>query len=334
VLITESSRSGSFPLPPQEGGEYSFCVNQNADALLTGTVFEYYGRINLTLKLYTLYARSFIYEDTIIFSPEDITSAMTEVANRLAGEISGTQLAMIAVKTDPEDAVIMIQDYFAGLGDTGVLEYSPGKVAVEAFAEDHSRVSSEVELNPGELAELNITLPAPSQEKFDIRIPNIPGNGSLYRGALYIGEPPLSILVPQNQYEYIHIETPEGRAAAAAFNAEPNRTGNLITLKPSRIYLPEEKRVEQSRRAFYGAWGRFWIALPLSVLLYGVSAAYVPTKYGQNSALYLQSSNTILHSSYVSLGAMAVTGIFAAEWLYRTLRYISTASENAVPMVK
>jgi hypothetical protein len=335
LLLTESSRSGSFPLPPQKGEEYSFCINQKADALLMGTVFEYHGRINLNLKLYTLYTRSFTYEDTIIFSPEDINSAMTELVNRLAGKISGTPSAMMAIKTDPEDAVIMIQNSFAGVGDTGVLEYSPGKVTVDAFAEDHSVVSSEVELNPGEITELDITLPVTSQEKFDIRIPhNIPEGGALYRGALYIGEPPLSMLVPQNQYEYVHIETPEGRTASAVFNADPDRRGNSITLKPSLIYLPEEKRVEQSRRAFYGAWGRFWIALPLTVLLYGVSTAYAPTKYGYDSSLYLQSSNTLLHNSYISLGAIAITGIFAAEWIYRTFRYISTAGGDAVPMVK
>jgi hypothetical protein len=142
------------------------------------------------------------------------------------------------------------------------------------------------------------------------------------------------VLVPQNQYEYVHVETPEGRVAAAAFNADPDRSGHLITLKPSRLHLPEEKRVERSRRSFYGAWGRFWIALPLTVLLYGVSSAYAPTKYGQNSALYLQSSNSNLHNSYVAFGAIAVTGIFTAEWLYRAVRYISTASEDVVPMVK
>ncbi|MDR0689211.1 MAG: hypothetical protein LBG08_02935 [Spirochaetaceae bacterium] len=335
LRFTEASRSGSFPLPPQEGGEYSFCVNQKADALLMGKVFEYHGRINLDLKLYTLYTRSFSYEDTIIFSPENINSAMTELANRLAGEMSETQPAMIAVKADPKDAVIMLQNSFAGVGDTGVLEYSPGEVTVEAFAEDHGLISSVVELNPGELTELGITLPVISQERFEIRVPpNIPERGALYQGALYVGEPPLSILVPQNQHEYIHIETPEGRTASAAFNADPRRAGSLITLKPSRIHLPEEKRVERSRRAFYGAWGRFWIALPLTVLLYGMSTAYAPTRYGQDPGLYLQSSNPILHNSYISLGAIAITTGFAAEWLYRTFRYISTASEDAVPMVK
>jgi hypothetical protein len=335
LLLTESSRSGSFPLPPREGEEFSFCVNQKADALLMGEVFEYHGRINLNIKLYALYARSFVYEDTLLFSPEFIDSALTELANRLAGEVSGTQPALVAVKTDPDGALITIQNSFAALGDTGVLEYPPGQIEVEAFAEDHAVVSLPLDLNSGELAEVHITLPEVALKRFEIRAPDtIPEGGSLYRGALYIGEAPQSVLVPQNQYEYIHIENSWGRTAAAAFSADPNRTENLVTLIPSRIRFPDEKRVEEARHAFYGSWGRFWIALPLTVLLWGISDAYAPTVYGQNSGLYLQSSNQLLHRSYLSIGALAATIVFGAEWVYRSIRYISTASEDAVPVVK
>ncbi|MFP3089124.1 hypothetical protein LQZ21_02215 [Treponema sp. TIM-1] len=333
-ILTEANLNGSFPPPPQEGGEYSFCVNQKADALLLGEVFEYFGRINLSLKLYTLYARSFIYEDTIIFSPEDINSAMTELANRLAGEVSGTLPAMVAVKTDPEDALIMIQNSFAGLGKTDILEYPPGEVIIEAFAENYGLISTPLELNSGELTDLTLTLPPTPQDRFDIRVSDTSPQGALYRGALFLGEPPLSMMVPKNQYEYIWIETPGGSTDSMAFSATPNRAGNLITLKPSMSYLPGENQVETARHKFYGAWGRFWIALPLTVLLYGISTAYAPTVHGQNPGLYPQSSNVLLHNTYFFLGAFVTTGFFIGEWLYRTYGYISTASEDAVPLLK
>jgi hypothetical protein len=328
-ILTEANRNGSFPPPPQEGGEYSFCVNQNADAVLFGEVLEYFGRINLSLKLYALYARSFIYEDTIIFSPEDINSAMTELANRLAGELSGTIPAMVTVKTYPEDALIMIGNSFAGLGKTDVLEYPPGEVTVEAFAENYDLISTPLELNSGELTELILTLPPTPQERFEISVPDTSPGGALYRGALFIGEPPLTMIVGQNQYEYIWIETPGGNTDSVVFSASPNRSGNLITLKPSMPYPSGENRVEMARRKFYGAWGRFWIALPLTFLIQGISNAYAPTTYGQNSGLYITPN-----ISYISLGAIAVTGIFTVEWLFRTFRYVSTASEDAVPMAK
>jgi hypothetical protein len=288
----------------------------------------------LSLKLYTLYARSFIYEDTIIFSPDDINPAMTELANRLAGEMSGMIPAMVAVKTDPEDALIMIQNSFAGLGKTDVLEYSPGEVTIEVFAENYDLISTPVELNSGELTDLTVTLPPTPQEKFDINIPDTSPKGALYRGALFIGEPPLSIMVPKNQYEYIWIETPGGNTDSVAFSATPNRSGNLVTLKPSMPHLPGEDRVEKARHKLYGAWGRLWIALPLTVLLYGISTAYAPTIHGQNSGLYLQNSNGFLHNMYFFLGAFATTSYFTAEYLYRTYGYISTASEDAVPLLK
>jgi hypothetical protein len=328
-ILTEANRNNSFPPPPQEGTEYSFCVNQNADALLMGEVLEYYGRINLRLKLYAVYARSFIYEDTTIFSPEDINSAMTALANRLAGALSGMLPGMITVKTDPEDALIIVQNIFAGVGETEVLEYPSGDVIIESFAENYDIISTPVEIIPGELAEVQVTLPPTAQERFEINVPENAGGGSVYRGALYVGETPLGLLMPRNQYEYFRIETLDGETDRVAFRTDPNRIGNLITFNPS-MPLPGEDRVERARRNFYGAWGRFWIALPLAVLLTGISNAYAPTTYGQNTGLYLQNP----HMSYFSIGAIAATGIFTIEWLYRTFRYISAANEDAVLFLK
>jgi hypothetical protein len=99
--FADSNADGAFPAPPKEGAEYLFCVNQKADGFLKGKAVEYYGRIYLTIGLYTLYSRSYIYEDGIIFSPDDLGSAATELSGRLAGTLSSSGSAVIAVHSTP-----------------------------------------------------------------------------------------------------------------------------------------------------------------------------------------------------------------------------------------
>ena len=58
LLKIQDDSNSAWPNPPGEGDEYTFCTGRKADAFLAGKVTEYYGRIFLTLKIYTLYSRS------------------------------------------------------------------------------------------------------------------------------------------------------------------------------------------------------------------------------------------------------------------------------------
>jgi predicted ester cyclase len=81
--ITADNKSGNFPAVPVNGGEYRFCQSQSADAFLSGTVTEFYGRFFITLKLYVRYTRSWIYEDDVLFSADDIDEAVDDISSRL-----------------------------------------------------------------------------------------------------------------------------------------------------------------------------------------------------------------------------------------------------------
>ena len=74
--LTADNLAYRFPSPPAPGKEYSFCKQQNVDGFLASRLTEFHERLVLDVKLYSLFARSYTFEDTVIFSIENIEDAL------------------------------------------------------------------------------------------------------------------------------------------------------------------------------------------------------------------------------------------------------------------
>jgi hypothetical protein len=327
VVLTEGNRNGIFPLPPEAGKEYGFCVSQKVDAFLTGVVTEFHGRIFVNLRIYTLYSRSYSYEDNTIFSLDDINLVMNELAGRLNAAISETAPAAIRVRAEPENAMVLIDGSFAGRGATDTLEHSPGPVEVTVTAERYNSASVPLELTAGEVTELSLDLQPLAHSAFTIEAEERPGS-AVYRGNLYAGESPLAAELPLGQYENIVVQTPDGETGSVVVQGGNLASGNLI-LKTSPP--PEAKQVDRFRKKFYGAYGRFWFALPVAFLLYGMSTAY--TNSYTNNTLPQLYENALTYR-YVSIGAIVIAGGFLAESLFRTGRYLYATGRNETKLAK
>jgi hypothetical protein len=316
--LTDGNNSGVFPALPEPGMEYRFCAEQNADAFLAGAVSEYHGRIFISLKMYTLYTRSFHYEDSAIFSPEDITPAVTELAGRLGAAVSGTRPAAVAVKAAPPEAVVLIDEAFAGRGETAVLDHRPGTAEVRVFADNHETVSVSADLIAGELAELYIDLKPLALAALTVTVSGV-FDARVYRGSLYIGNAPITLSMPLDRHEYFYVQTPGGETAAMVYRG----IDGTAVLEPE---TPREKEVEWYRRKFYGAYGRFWIALPAAFLLSGIAGTYTSAyNSGGNPDIYDKTVNYY----YISIAAMAVSGFLLAESFFRLYHYVNNSGEDA-----
>jgi hypothetical protein len=321
--LTKENEQGTFPKAPADGGENRFCVTQNADAFLSGKVSEFHGRLYVILRLYARYAGSYIYEDSDIFSPEDLNMAAEEISGRLTAVIAGTEPAAVQVAASPEDAMVLINNSYAGRGKTEILERSPGKVEVSVYAEHHSPQTVPLELTAGELAELSIRLTPLAKSVFDVELP--PGSGgSLYRGSLYIGEVPRKVELPLNQYEYFRVNTPAGETAQTVlFGGSEPGMANRISLAP--MAPKGEKEVDAIRRKFYGAYGRFWLILPAAYVLQGLSTTMTNTyNLTRNPDLY----NKAMTLYYASIGVMIGAGGFLLESLIREAIYLVVSTRH------
>jgi hypothetical protein len=333
--FTDGNASGNFPEAPEPGGEYRFCQSQKADGFLAGELIELYGRLYITLRLYAVYTRSVIYEDNIIFSPDDAGDAVDEIAGRLVAVLGGSRPAAIAVRAEPEDTLVLINKTFAGRGEIAPREHPPGKVTISLSAENHAPQTVETELFAGELTEIETILVPLNFAPLEITIPGETGV-LVYQGALYVGEAPLTLRLPLNQLDYVHVETPSLKTAQAVFMTPGlNETGTL-SLNPKIPPPLGQKRVEKARRQYYWAWGTTWIAAAAAWMISGSTTSYGDTY--RNTPLSVDLSPDLYNQAmtfyYINIGALTLLGAAVTYDIFQLVRYIYISGQDAAPIIK
>jgi hypothetical protein len=354
--LARENMEGLFPQPPGEGGEYRFCKTQKADAIITGALNEYHGRIFVTQNLYVLYADSYIYRDSAIFSPEYSAEVMTGFAGRITGTIAGIPPAELRVSAMPENALVLLD---RGYGGRGGLERGlpPGKVQVEAFAEDHESAGIELELEGGKRTELVLGLKPLEQFPLYIDVPGEEGV-SVYLGSLFMGKTPLTLNLLPNQLEYVFAENPNGNEADAIFLSPPPQylppaiaspgkprffarlfpqksdlEGNRLSLRLAPPYDPEEKRVDRARYWYYWAWAGTWLSSIGAWMINGYSTSVIsaynnspnPTDDMYKKASRAQTLN------FVGIGLVSAAVLVE---IIQMARYITIAGKDAPPYVE
>ncbi|MCL2210858.1 MAG: hypothetical protein FWB95_02930 [Treponema sp.] len=324
--LTSGNMDLVFPAAPASGGEVRFCVSQRADAALFGSIYDYHGRYFLSVKLFTLYNKAFIWEDSVIFSHNDLKDALDEVIKRLVIVLSGNRPAALAIKSQPEDALILVNRTFAGRGETGLVEYPPGTVIVSASAPDHESITFETELKPGELTEISLMLNP--VEFGDIEI--LSGDsGYLYHGALYVGEAPLTLRLPVDSIQYLEMNANSGKKGSIVFNTSQipdfSHSVELKTGKPLK-----KGKVERVRKHYYWVWGAQWIT--------GIAAWIGYWSYAQERAYFgdpevkMFQDGTFL--SKFSLGSIIAFGATSAYGIFQMVRYLIIASKDETRLPK
>lgn len=327
--LTRGNLDFSFPAAPSQGTEYRFCTTQRSDAFLTGSIMTFHGRYMLSVNLYTVYTRSFVWEDRIVFSLEDLDQALDEFIRRLLIVLSGNQPASIAVIAEPEETLVLINRSFAGRGNTDVLEFPPGTVTVTATAPNHESITFETVLSPDELTVINLSL---NPVRFtDVRV-SADSQGRVYHGALYIGDAPLTLRLPLNHLEYIEIETTDAKRGAIVFQTPQTQDMPQSIFLRSGIPLPKG-RVERERNAFYWGWGATWItgiAAWISWYSYSEADKAIRLSYSQNNEINVDFHNSYMNMFYVHRVSLIAAGVAATYSIYRFIRYLYNANRGSV----
>ena len=331
--LTSINLQLSFPAPPKALMEFRFCNDNRADAFLAGSIIEFHGRYFLSVKLYTVYTRSFVWEDNIIFSLGDIDEAVEEITRRLLIVLSGNRPATVVVKTEPDDALILINRSFAGRGETEVTEYPPGMITIIAAAPSHESLILQTELLPGE--EVNVTMKLYQTLYTDVDIFGKHG-GSVYLGAYYVGEAPLTLRLPAEQMEYVIFEAYNGERGRVVFNIQEESDVSQSMFIRTSIPVAGG-RVDKVRRHYYWAWGATWITgITAWISYYSFLNAGNALRYNYQS---LGTYNTDFHDEYLNMhsiyvNSLMVLGVVGAYSIFRLVRYIYVSNKSTMPTVK
>jgi len=330
--LTSGNLDFIFPDAPKPGGEKNFCTAQKADAFLAGSIIDFHGRYFLSIKLYVVYAKSFVWEDDLIFSQNDLENTIDEVARRLVILLSGNQPAAIAIKAEPQETLVLINKSFAGRGETGVLEYPPGTVIVTASAQNHESVTFETELPPGELTKINLRLKP--IEHVDVEITG-DSEGRIYHGALYVGEAPFTLRLPRNQLEYVEFETLNNRKGTAVF-LTPNKE-EFASLSVRTSSLLRNGRINKARNQYYWAWGTVWatgIAAWITYNSFSSANTAISYNYSQTNNYNKQFYDENKRMYNISMGAIIATGVFLAIDFFQLGRYLYIANKGSTSVSK
>jgi len=329
--LTKTNLEFNFPAAPVAGNEYKFCVDQKSDAVLTGSITEFHERFIVSWKLYTKYTQSVVWEDSVIFSHNDLDEAMGEIMRRLIVVLSGNEPAVLTVRTEPEDALVLINRSFVGRGESAALEYPPGPITVTASAPGYENLSFETELFPGENTDIEIRLWPIEYGDTEIRGFS---SGNVYHGALYVGEAPLTLRLPVNQMEYTELVYPDSERGTVVFQTPlESDFNNSVFL---RAKIPTAKgRVEKSRRIYYWAWGGTWLTGIAAWLTYNTfmgSNNAITYDYNQTGTYNEKFYNNNIKMYNISMGAMIALGVTAAIDIFLMSRYLYTANKGATPV--
>lgn len=328
VRLAESNLTGTYPEAPVAGHEYYFCTAQKADALLSGRLSEYFDRIYVEISLWSVYAQKTTYTDSIIFSPDGIKEASEEIALRLSNHISGYLPAWLTVKANPRNAVIIVDEFVAGEGESGLLNFTPGTVGVTAFAENHETFTATVDLMEGEVADVTLDLRPYETAEFDVQLEEEgAAPASVYDGAQYIGETPLRMKGNVGQKKNLNILTADGYVANTVFEV----SGDTVSLEPRPA--PAENRTNVARRKFYSAYGRFWLTLPLAVLGWGLNGT-MNTALEATGSLNPDLAQQQQIVQWTAIGATALMGAFLAESFVRIGLYVREANRESSPLIR
>jgi len=311
-----------FPKAPEKGAEKRFCITQKADAFLTGNIKDFHGRYILTLKLYTIYTQSYVWEDNVIFSYTDINGAIDEITRKLIIVLAGKRPAAVAVKAEPENALVLINKSFAGRGESSVTEYPPGKITVTVSAPDHESIVLETELVSGELTHINLKLNPITYINTDISGEE---DNKIYHGALYVGDAPLTIRLPANSFEYIEMENDNGMKGSTVINTDIDYTKSISVNTKQPL---NKGRVDKERKNYYWAWGTQWIT--------GIAAwiCYYTYTESNKAAIYQNpltqefiDNNRKLYNW--SMGTAIAFGVASVYGIYRMIRYIYYSGKDS-----
>ncbi len=359
VRLSEKNKDGALPSPLKNVDIPVFSAENGLDALLSGSISPYYGRLRLRLRLYSRYLRQVIHEDEVVFSGEDREAALAELESRLKAAVGGIAPAALSVRTENADADIVVDGKLLGVGSAGPVELFPAPARIEVSAPLHETAERTVDLASDELTTVSIALKptavsalsveargaepaaspaaessaspspepiAPSPEPIAPAGTAEAADVAVRLGALYAGPAPIVLSVPEDRLAYVEVATADGRGASAVVS----RGGRLV-MDLKVLPGPDDRPVEDARKKFYGAFARFSLALPVAFFLSGMATMYDDAVTWSGDA---DKAATAENYHTVANVAVTATVCFFLETAFRCVRYLRAARSGATPLVR
>lgn len=293
----------------KEGEESSFASKNSLDAVLSSSLREHYGSLVFSWAVYRRWDDSVVMEDEIVFTRHSRDDSADETARSILSRLTGRPLALVAIRALPEETHVEIDGRRVDISRPGLL--NAGKHRLSIDREGYHPLSATFTLEGGEsivmrplmrtleLRETAIEVHAvPLDSKGDYEISDTPvlDNVSVTLNNQFAGKTPLSLSLLTGETHILGLSLPGYESRTILYQSD----GSALAQFALPVLQKDTMSVKLTRKAFYRAFGWFFLSVPLAMIATGIHDSYSEALGRTGDAVY--STGNIV--SLVSMGAL------------------------------
>ncbi|MDA3955893.1 PEGA domain-containing protein [Oceanispirochaeta sp.] len=332
VLIESYADEGN-QLIELRSGTQKYMDKEGLDLLLSGSIERVDDLFFLSFSCFNINNKMSLLDISRTAREEEIDSVLLEISDQVRTIILGRTWAGLNVSVTPENALISIDGKTLGVGSLLTKTLLPGFATVQIKTTGFQTQSQQIYLAPERIQSLEVNLTAGESESLFIF--SDPPGADVYMGALWIGQTPLFTERPA-QLEQLKISKEN---YMSFFMSTRELLGDSITVELGLTLYDKEKKLKDSKSAFYRALGWFSLSVGVPLILSGIyqnldnryynyaidyNSTGNPESY--DKALEYKNHADIAYYSY--WGGVAVSGTLLVNTIFKLRSYIRAAEES------
>ncbi len=318
----------------KEGDMDSFAATNALDAMLITGMREHYGYLVFSWKLYRRWERAVVMEDEIMFSRHSRDEAADETARLLASRLSGHALSLVAIRSLPSNSHVAIdgrrivpdQTYILNVGKHHVTVDSEGYHPLSAFFNlaGADSIVLRPDMRPVELSDTIIEVYADESVNQDTETGlQLLGGVSVTLNNEYSGETPLTLALPLGETHILGFSKPGYESRSILYQHDGQARAQFML----PVLQRDKQGVKLSRKAFYKAFGMFFLSVPLAMIATGVHDSYNDALASTGNAVY--STGELL--SLISMGALWTgSAVLLGNTVWHFTHYLKASNDSGV----
>jgi hypothetical protein len=326
ISYKEGTGPGKLFDPPKVPAAV-FCSREGVDLAVGGTIREVLGYILLDLWAFDATRQENVLAYREGAQREELYASLVSAERELAGVLLGREWSSLAFAPDPPQSTLSIDGTRVATGKAPELFLAPGTREAKISAAGYYDEVRTLDLAPGEMTTLSVTLERKNAGTIDIR--SDPPEAALYIGSVWKGKTPLTIQRPSERTRAVLSLTGFFDVPFSLGDDSPPQLS--FVLEPSAY--SREERQNKARDAFYTAFGWFALTLPLPFFAYAfaldnatkVTQLTYQGSYSQADTARL--TGNVFYWTYV--GGMAASISLAAWMIVEIVRYVAAADRTS-----
>jgi PEGA domain len=252
-------------LAPDEEALEEIALDANLDLLIWGVVEEIRGYLKVDFYAYSPYGAGIdLGEAGTVALPSDIGQESEIIAGEIAAALLGRPWGSVFVRTDVNDAAILVDGVLAGFRQASARYLIPGDVTIEVVANGYRTQRQVVTVTDRQTTSLTIDL----EQILDrvVRIESAPADADVYVDSVWSGLTPLDLSVP---YGPVVVRLRREGYLESRFVIDSDSPDRIArALLPDSVVWADE--LQEKRDGFYRAMTWFVVSVPVTLILNGV----------------------------------------------------------------